>query len=145
MVRATGIKPARGYPQRILVPLRFSPPGRLESGLCGSPGLTRLESSTNLVHRLVDRQTVFRCKEEARTPFGKERAVRPKSGGGKPRRLITERKGDFPKHRQNFLNLPISECYMVRAVGIEPTLCHQNRILSPARLPVPPRPQRGFV
>jgi two-component system, OmpR family, response regulator len=31
---------------------------------------------------------------------------------------------------------------MVRAVGIEPTLCHQNRILSPARLPVPPRPQR---
>ncbi len=30
---------------------------------------------------------------------------------------------------------------LVRAVGIEPTLCHQNRILSPARLPVPPRPQ----
>ena len=30
---------------------------------------------------------------------------------------------------------------MVRAVGIEPTLCHQNRILSPARLPVPPRPR----
>jgi hypothetical protein len=30
---------------------------------------------------------------------------------------------------------------MVRAVGIEPTLCHQNWILSPARLPVPPRPQ----
>lgn len=29
---------------------------------------------------------------------------------------------------------------MVRAVGIEPTLCHQNRILNPARLPVPPRP-----
>jgi hypothetical protein len=29
---------------------------------------------------------------------------------------------------------------MVRAVGIEPTLCHQNWILSPARLPVPPRP-----
>jgi hypothetical protein len=30
---------------------------------------------------------------------------------------------------------------VVRAVGIEPTLCHQNRILSPARLPVPPRPR----
>ena len=29
---------------------------------------------------------------------------------------------------------------MVRAVGIEPTLCHQNWILNPARLPVPPRP-----
>jgi hypothetical protein len=29
---------------------------------------------------------------------------------------------------------------MVRAVGIEPTLCCQNWILSPARLPVPPRP-----
>ncbi len=31
---------------------------------------------------------------------------------------------------------------MVRVVGIEPTLCHQNRILSPARLPVPPHPRR---
>ena len=31
---------------------------------------------------------------------------------------------------------------LVRAVGIEPTLCRQNRILSPARLPVPPRPRR---
>ena len=31
--------------------------------------------------------------------------------------------------------------WVVRAVGIEPTLCHQNRILSPARLPVPPRPR----
>jgi membrane protein YqaA with SNARE-associated domain len=30
---------------------------------------------------------------------------------------------------------------LVRAVGVEPTLCHQNRILSPARLPIPPRPQ----
>jgi hypothetical protein len=30
---------------------------------------------------------------------------------------------------------------MVRAVGIEPTLCYQNQILSLARLPVPPRPQ----
>jgi hypothetical protein len=30
---------------------------------------------------------------------------------------------------------------MVRAVGVEPTLCHQNWILSPARLPIPPRPQ----
>ena len=25
------------------------------------------------------------------------------------------------------------------ATGIEPVLCHHNRILSPARLPVPPR------
>ena len=30
----------------------------------------------------------------------------------------------------------------MRAVGVEPTLCCQNRILSPARLPIPPRPQR---
>lgn len=30
---------------------------------------------------------------------------------------------------------------MVRAVGIEPTLCFQNQILSLARLPVPPRPR----
>jgi hypothetical protein len=29
---------------------------------------------------------------------------------------------------------------VVRAAGIEPALCHQNWILSPARLPVPPRP-----
>ena len=28
---------------------------------------------------------------------------------------------------------------MVPAEGIEPTLCCQNRILSPTRLPVPPR------
>ena len=27
------------------------------------------------------------------------------------------------------------------ATGIEPVLCHHNRILSPARLPVPPRRQ----
>jgi len=27
---------------------------------------------------------------------------------------------------------------MVPGEGIEPTLCRQNRILSPARLPVPP-------
>ena len=31
---------------------------------------------------------------------------------------------------------------MVRVVGIEPTLHYWNRILSPARLPVPPHPQR---
>ena len=30
--------------------------------------------------------------------------------------------------------------FLVRVVGIEPTLCHQNWILSPARLPVPPHP-----
>ena len=29
---------------------------------------------------------------------------------------------------------------LVRAAGIEPALCRQNWILSPARLPVPPRP-----
>ena len=29
---------------------------------------------------------------------------------------------------------------VVRVVGIEPTLCHQNWILNPARLPVPPHP-----
>jgi hypothetical protein len=30
---------------------------------------------------------------------------------------------------------------LVRAAGIEPALCRQNWILSPARLPVPPRPR----
>ena len=30
------------------------------------------------------------------------------------------------------------------ATGIEPVLCHHNRILSPARLPVPPRRQNGW-
>ena len=55
------------------------------------------------------------------------------------------RGGNFPKHPQNFLNLLIFECYMVRAVGIEPTLCRQNRILNPARLPVPPRPRHDFL
>ena len=30
------------------------------------------------------------------------------------------------------------------ATGIEPVLCHHNRILSPARLPVPPRGQASF-
>ena len=29
--------------------------------------------------------------------------------------------------------------YEMPATGIEPVLCHHNRILSPARLPVPPR------
>jgi hypothetical protein len=32
---------------------------------------------------------------------------------------------------------------VVRVVGIEPTLCHQNWILSPARLPVPPHPHEA--
>lgn len=30
---------------------------------------------------------------------------------------------------------------MVRVVGVEPTLCFQNQILSLARLPIPPHPQ----
>jgi hypothetical protein len=30
---------------------------------------------------------------------------------------------------------------LVRAAGVEPALCRQNWILSPARLPVPPRPR----
>ncbi len=30
---------------------------------------------------------------------------------------------------------------LVRAVGVEPTLCCQKRILSPSRLPIPPRPR----
>ena len=38
----------------------------------------------------------------------------------------------------NSANLLIA--FMVRAAGIEPALCRQNWILSPARLPVPPRP-----
>src|SRR5262249_61412099 len=33
---------------------------------------------------------------------------------------------------------------VVRGVGVDPTLCHQNWILSPARLPVPPRPRRAI-
>ena len=33
------------------------------------------------------------------------------------------------------------ESGMVRVVGLEPTLCLQNRILSPARLPISPHPQ----
>ena len=32
---------------------------------------------------------------------------------------------------------------VVRVVGIEPTLCHQNWISSPARLPVPPHPHKA--
>ena len=31
--------------------------------------------------------------------------------------------------------------FLMPATGIEPVLCHHNRILSPARLPVPPRGQ----
>jgi hypothetical protein len=38
----------------------------------------------------------------------------------------------------NSVNTLIS--FIVRAAGIEPALCRQNWILSPARLPVPPRP-----
>jgi hypothetical protein len=34
---------------------------------------------------------------------------------------------------------------LVRAVGIEPTLCYQNQILSLARLPIPPRPHESSV
>ena len=34
---------------------------------------------------------------------------------------------------------------LVPEVGIEPTLCFQNWILSPARLPVPPLRQGGEV
>jgi hypothetical protein len=32
---------------------------------------------------------------------------------------------------------------VVRAAGVEPALCRQNWILSPARLPVPPRPHQA--
>lgn len=32
----------------------------------------------------------------------------------------------------------------MRMVGIEPTLCHHNWILSPARLPVPPHPHNSL-
>src|SRR6202047_4760456 len=32
---------------------------------------------------------------------------------------------------------------LVRAAGVEPALCRQNWILSPARLPVPPRPRHA--
>lgn len=52
--------------------------------------------------------------------------------------------GDFAfclaKNIQN-----IGEKTMVRAAGIEPALCHQNWILSPARLPVPPRPHGAAI
>src|SRR5690606_27942344 len=45
---------------------------------------------------------------------------------------------------QSLMEIPWSNAAgeMVRAVGIEPTLCFQNQILSLARLPVPPRPRR---
>jgi hypothetical protein len=36
------------------------------------------------------------------------------------------------------------ETVLVPVEGIEPTLCCQNRILSPARLPVPPHRREGF-
>ena len=35
-----------------------------------------------------------------------------------------------------------NEPVLVPRVGLEPTLCHHNRILSPARLPIPP-PRQG--
>ena len=33
---------------------------------------------------------------------------------------------------------------MVPRVGLEPTRCHHHRILSPARLPIPPSRQRAL-
>ena len=62
--------------------------------------------------------------------------------------LINLRSVSHPRSHQihNRENLQLKQTsyslnYLVRAVGVEPTLCHQNRILSPARLPIPPRPQ----
>src|SRR5439155_17611014 len=52
-------------------------------------------------------------------------------------------------HRRGWIAPPWS-CqkhvfYLVRAVGLEPTRrCHRG-ILSPLRLPVPPRPRRCFI
>ena len=55
-------------------------------------------------------------------------------------------------HKQGFFVFHITKkplrggffvCLMVPAEGIEPTHCYQYEILSLARLPVPPRRQRG--
>ncbi len=45
--------------------------------------------------------------------------------------------------RELFSPILEKEEAVVRAVGVEPTLCYQNQILSLARLPIPPRPQAG--
>ena len=54
----------------------------------------------------------------------------PRSGGGRP--------GYGGRSVFGWERAPARA--LVRVVGIEPTLCHQNWILSPARLPVPPHP-----
>ena len=38
-----------------------------------------------------------------------------------------------------------SDAHLVPVEGIEPTLCCQNRILSPTRLPVPPHRRGGGI
>ena len=37
------------------------------------------------------------------------------------------------------ISTSFGDAFLMPATGIEPVLCHHNRILSPARLPVPPR------
>ena len=37
-----------------------------------------------------------------------------------------------------------NEIFLVRVVGLEPTL-QRNRILNPARLPIPPHPRTKFA
>ena len=75
---------------------------------------------------------------QSRSPYGPSKQKRPQRAAFI--RLISLRKsGAGEGIRTLDPNLGKVEI-MVRAVGIEPTLCHQNWILNPARLPVPPRP-----
>ena len=62
-------------------------------------------------------------------------------------RQLTKGKRLSPDRRSGGASLPSIAMVgnagggLVRAVGVEPTLCYQNQILSLARLPIPPRPQ----
>ena len=54
-----------------------------------------------------------------------------------------ETKRKRPLHSQGRFALYVAHIELVPRVGIEPTRCHHHRILSPARLPVPPPRQSG--
>ncbi len=65
------------------------------------------------------------------------------SAFGKPawREAASKKQSFGAKFRRECGNLTPNRNFLVRAAGVEPALCHQNWILSPARLPVPPRPR----
>jgi hypothetical protein len=50
---------------------------------------------------------------------------------------MSEKHEKYSLKQQNLLDLR-RFCYIVPGAGIEPALRYQNRILNPARLPVPP-------